>query len=66
MRWWIVLLIGCGVSFSIEMFQLLFKRGFAELDDMMHNTIGCMIGYGIYTMIKNGYERISKRSVAVL
>ena len=48
MTWWKALLIGCGISVTIESLQFLFKRGFSELDDVMHNTLGCLIGYGIY------------------
>lgn len=47
MRWWMALLIGMGVSVSIEALQLVFKRGFSEFDDVFHNTLGCMIGYGV-------------------
>lgn len=66
MKWHKVLLIGCGVSFSIEFFQLVLKRGFSEFDDVMHNTLGCIIGYGLYSMVKMGYEKVSKRSLALL
>lgn len=45
MTWWKTLLIGCGISFSIEVIQYVFHRGFAETDDVMHNTIGCILGY---------------------
>jgi glycopeptide antibiotics resistance protein len=45
MTWWKVLLIGCIVSVSIETMQFYFKRGFAETDDVMHNVLGCLIGY---------------------
>lgn len=38
-------LIGCGISVSIETLQYFFYRGFSELDDVMHNTIGCILGY---------------------
>ena len=45
----IALIIGAGliISISIEAMQYFFHRGFAETDDVMHNTVGCMIGYGI-------------------
>lgn len=49
--WMKVLGIGCGISVGIEILQLLFKRGFCELDDVMHNTLGCLIGYGVYRLI---------------
>lgn len=41
-------------------------KGFSELDDVMHNTLGCMIGYGIYSLVRVGYERISERNMAIL
>ena len=45
--WLIALLIGCSVSVTIEAMQYFLHRGFAETDDVMHNTLGCMIGYGL-------------------
>ncbi len=60
MNWKKVFFIGMGISFSIELLQLVFKRGFAEVDDLIHNTLGCMIGFGVYSLAKVGYERISK------
>lgn len=66
MKWWIVLMIGGGVSVTIEGMQYFYKRGFAETDDVMHNILGCLIGYGIYKLMRRGYDRIGKRNVAVL
>lgn len=66
MTWWKVLMIGGGVSVSIEAMQFFLKRGFSEVDDVMHNTLGCLIGYGIYSLTRFGYEKLSKRTVAVL
>ena len=63
MTWWKVMLIGGCVSVLIETMQFLFKRGFSEVDDVMHNTVGSLIGYGVYSLVRYGYERISKRSV---
>ena len=60
MSWKKVLFIGMGISLSIELLQLVFKRGYAEMDDLIHNTLGCMIGFGVYSLAKVGYERISK------
>ena len=39
------LMIGMGISVSIEAMQYFFHRGFAETDDVMHNTLGCILGY---------------------
>ena len=45
MTWLMVVIIGCGISVTIESLQFLFMRGFSELDDVMHNTLGCILGY---------------------
>ena len=45
MTWWKAILIGCGISVTIEALQFFFMRGFSELDDVMHNTLGCLIGW---------------------
>lgn len=54
--WAIALLIGCSISLTIESLQFLFIKGFSEVDDVMHNTIGCIAGYilvhGLRLMVK--------------
>ena len=40
-----VFLSGVVLSGIIEMFQLAFCRGLCETDDVIHNTLGCVIGY---------------------
>ena len=45
MTWLIVAIIGCGISVAIESLQFFMMRGFAEVDDVMHNTLGCIIGW---------------------
>lgn len=62
---WIILLCGCYISISIELSQFILKRGFTEVDDVMHNTLGCLIGFAIYSLIRMGYMRIGKRGVEV-
>ena len=56
MTWLIVLLIGCSISVTIEALQFCFMRGFSEVDDVMHNTLGCIAGYilvhGLRLMVK--------------
>ena len=41
----LVALMGCGISVTIEALQFFFMRGFSEVDDVMHNTLGCILGY---------------------
>ena len=43
--WWKTLLIGCSISITIEALQFCFLKGFSEVDDVMHNTMGCLIGW---------------------
>ena len=50
--WWKALLLGCSISVTIETLQFFFMRGFSEVDDVMHNTLGCLIGYGIMTILR--------------
>lgn len=61
MTWLIVLLIGCSISVTIEALQFWFMKGFSEVDDVMHNTLGCIVGYilvkGSWFMVK-GYLRL--------
>ena len=61
-KWWQVLGIGCLMSMSIEILQFVLKRGFAETDDVMHNTLGCVLGYmlvkGSRCMVKGFRRRI--------
>lgn len=42
-----VLLIGCMLSILIELLQLATGRGLCETNDVIHNTVGCMIGYAV-------------------
>ena len=28
-----------------ELYPFLFMKGFSEVDDVMHNTLGCILGY---------------------
>ena len=56
--WLVALLIGCSISITVEALQFWFMKGFSEVDDVMHNTLGCLIGYGEYAVARYGYERI--------
>ena len=46
-----VTVLGACISVGIESLQLIFKKGFSELDDVMHNTLGCVIGFGLYKIV---------------
>ena len=49
--WLVALLIGCSISITVEALQFFFMRGFSEMDDVMHNTVGCIMGYIIYSIL---------------
>lgn len=48
---------GLALSASIEVIQLIFRLGLFEWDDIIHNTLGCVLGTAIiqkiYTNFKN-------------
>jgi len=53
--WLVALLIGCSISITIEALQFWFMKGFSEVDDVMHNMVGCIVGYilvkGVWLMV---------------
>lgn len=56
-KWWIIALAGCVLSISIEILQYTYHRGFSEVDDVMHNTLGCLIGVVIVHFIQPKEKR---------
>lgn len=50
----ITMIIGMCISLSIEAMQYFFQRGFAETDDVMNNTMGCLLGL----MIQGAWLRV--------
>ena len=60
LKWWNVLIFGTGISLLIEILQLLLKRGTTELADVLHNTLGCLIGFMIVAII-DGIWSLQKR-----
>ena len=49
-----VLISGAVLSVSVETLQYITSRGYTELDDVINNTLGAVIGWW-------GYQHISKR-----
>lgn len=47
-QWFVAFLLGLGLSLGIESLQLLFKKGSFEIDDIIHNTLGCLMGFGLW------------------
>ena len=49
--WWKALLTGFAVTAFIECCQLCVGRAF-DVDDLLLNTLGAMLGYGLYRLLK--------------
>ena len=47
-RWWKVLLLGFTFSLLIETVQLITRLGWFDTSDLLHNTLGAVMGYWIY------------------
>ena len=48
-----VILAGGGISLCIEIIQLPFSVRVSDIDDLILNTVGVIMGYGIYTLISS-------------
>ena len=55
-----VVLIGLLLSVSIEIVQLVFRIGLFEFDDMIGNTVGCLIGAVIGKATRELKKRIEQ------
>ena len=54
--------IGMLLSVAIEVTQLIFHLGLFEFDDIVHNTLGTVIGIGMFLLIRGvGKRLIGKR-----
>ena len=49
---WKVIAAGVGTSLSIEILQLLFFDRVTDIDDLILNSAGYLMGYGIYLLIQ--------------
>ena len=57
-RAWKAILLGAWISVSIEALQFFLHRGFSEIDDVLHNALGCLIGWLLYRVVAWGVGRI--------
>lgn len=54
-----VLALGVFLSASIELLQLTLRKGVCNIDDVINNVAGCIIGYSMFLIIKLcGYYQI--------
>lgn len=47
---------GCLLSIVVEISQFVLRRGYCEADDVIHNTLGCLIGYGMFYVGNKAYQ----------
>jgi len=56
---WKVVAAGVGVSLTIEVLQLPFFDRATDVDDLILNTLGYLLGYGSYLLVKKlGRKRV--------
>ena len=46
--WWKAVAVGFAVSLLIETIQLITHRGWFDVDDLLLNTVGTIIGHALY------------------
>lgn len=49
-KWGKTALLGLSFSVLIECLQLILHLGLFEIDDMINNTFGCVLGYALFVM----------------
>lgn len=57
-----VIAAGFGASLSIELLQLPFYERASDIDDLILNTTGFVIGYGIYLLVKKLRTLLKKQN----
>ena len=58
LKWWVIVCGGFLLSGFTETVQLFFKLGLCEVDDLISNTLGTLVGVGLY----KGYKRLAAES----
>ena len=55
--WWRTVLLGFGFSLGIELAQLLLRLGLFEFDDIFNNSLGTLLGYGLFVFYMGLFRR---------
>ena len=56
-----VMLVGIVTSLGIECMQLVTGRGFFQVDDILMNTLGIVVGYVVFKVVWSVYIRIKRK-----
>lgn len=59
-RIWVTVLYSFELSLLVELLQLIFRVGSFDVDDLMLNTLGGMIGFLIYCAVLYVWEKVEK------
>ena len=51
-RWWQIVFVGFFSSLLIEVGQLVLRRGAFELDDLVKNTLGAVVGWLLWRLVR--------------
>ncbi|MEQ8154659.1 MAG: VanZ family protein [Clostridiaceae bacterium] len=52
-----VFLISFSISLFIEVLQLIYCLGSCDIDDIILNVLGSLLGFGVYRLFENFYKR---------
>ena len=50
-QWWKIMILGMAASLIIEIIQLVTRLGYADVNDLINNTIGILIGFILYKTV---------------
>lgn len=56
---WKIMIVAFLFPVMIETAQLFIPRRFVDIDDVILNALGIMLGYGLYLLIKRAYPKVS-------
>ena len=60
-RKWIIAIFAFAFSSCIESLQLIFHLGYAEVDDIIHNTLGAVIGMFAFSALEKLFCKIQSK-----
>ena len=62
-KWWRVFYCAVGFVMCIELFQLFSAFGAFDVDDILLNVLGTMIGYGLFSLLRKVKRKIKVRKI---
>lgn len=62
-QWWRIIGISAGVSLSLEVAQYVFALGSTDTTDIIVNTAGALVGFGLITVVRSRLGTRTHRTV---